>query len=103
MRGKEMEGNIVLLIIQMSFPVIFAACLAGSVAIIANMISFMMIGKINEGLPEGERVSYFWWGTQARTRFKQLYPGSKLVLLLDFCIVMMIICFIFLVRFWVFG
>jgi hypothetical protein len=63
----------------------------------------MMIGKINERLPESERISYFWWGTEVRKRFKQLYPGNRLVFLLDSCAVMMILCFIFLIRFWVFS
>ena len=88
---------------QISWPVILAACLGGTAAILANMISFIMIGKINTVLPEGERVSYLWWGTGVRKRFKQLYPGNKLVFLLDSCLVMMIVCFIFLVRSWVFS
>jgi hypothetical protein len=83
--------------------VILAACLGGTAAILANMISFIMIGKINTVVPEGERVSYLWWGTGVRKRFKQLYPGNKLVLLLDSCLVMMIVCFVFVVRLWVFN
>ena len=67
------------------------------------MISFVMIGKINILLPEHERISYLWWGTEVRKRFKQLYPKNKLVFLLDSCLAMMILCFIALVRFWVFG
>ena len=73
-----------------------------SVAIMAKMISFTMIGKINKRLAESERVSYLWWGTQVRTQFKRLYPASRLVLLLDSCVVVIIFWFIFLVRFWVF-
>jgi hypothetical protein len=91
------------LITQISLPVICAGCLMASLAVLANMISFTMIGKINERSPESERISYFWWGTQVRMRFKQLYPGSRLVLLLDSCVAMMILCFIFLIRFWVFS
>jgi len=44
------------------------------------MVSFIMIGKINERVPESERISYFWWGTEVRKRYKQLYPASKLAL-----------------------
>jgi hypothetical protein len=91
------------LMTRISWPAILAACLGGTAAILANMISFIMIGKINTVLPEGKRISYLWWGTGVRKRFKQLYPGNKLVLLLDSCLVMMILCFIVLVRFWVFG
>ncbi len=84
-------------------PVIIAACLMGSFAVLANTFSFIMIGKINEWLPENERVSYLRWGTDVRRRFKQLYPKNRLVFLLDSCIALMLCCFIFLIGFWVFG
>ena len=74
-----------------------------SSAVLANIISFIMIGKINVRLPEDQRVSYLWWGTEVRRTFKRLYPGDKFVLLLDGCVVMMIICFVCLVKFWVFA
>jgi hypothetical protein len=89
--------------IQISWVVIIAGCLGASAAILANMISFVMIGKINLRLPESERISYFWWGTEVRKRFKHLYPGNRLLFLLDSCLVAMILCFILLVRFWVFS
>ena len=91
------------LMTQISLPVIFAVCLGATAAVLANMISFIMIGKINTLLPERERISYLWWGTGVRKQFKQLYPGNKLVFLLNSCLVMMIFCFIFLVKFWVFS
>ena len=62
-----------------------------------------MIGKINEQLPEGERISYFWWGANVRKRFKQLYPANKLVFLLDSAVVIMAISFVCLIKFWVFA
>jgi hypothetical protein len=65
------------------------------------MISYIMIGKINERVPESERISYLWWGTEVRKRFKELYPGNRLVLLLDSCLVAMIVAFILLIKFWV--
>jgi hypothetical protein len=67
------------------------------------MISFIMIGKINERLPEGDRISYFWWGSEVRKRFKQLYPGNRLVLLLDSCLGLMIICLVLVIKWWVFS
>ena len=91
------------LISQISLPVFLVGCIGGSAAAFANLISFMMIGKINERSPENERISYLWWGTEVRRRFKQLYPGSRLVLLLDSCVVLMVLCGIFLIRFWVFS
>jgi len=85
------------LTVPVSLRVVVAGCLFASFAILANMISFVMIGKINERVPESERISYLWWGTEVRTRFKQLYPKSRLVLLLDSCVVLMVLCFLFMV------
>ena len=82
---------------------IVVALIGGSFAIFANMISFAMIGKINERVPENERISYFWWGTEVRKRFKELYPESRLTLLLDLCVILMVICFLVLLRVWVFN
>ena len=82
---------------------IVVALIGGSFAIFANMISFDMIGKINERAPENERISYFWWGTEVRKRFKELYPESRLTLLLDLCVILMVICFLVLLRVWVFN
>jgi hypothetical protein len=82
--------------------VIAIALLGGSFAIFANMLSFIMIGKINERAPENERTFYFWWGTEVRKRYKQFYPASKLALLADLCLVLMVLSFMLLVRFWVF-
>jgi hypothetical protein len=81
--------------IQVSLFDIVAGCLFGSAAVFANMIYFVMIGKINERVPENERISYLWWGTEVRKRFKQLYPANKLVLLLDSSVAFMFLCFVF--------
>ena len=75
----------------------------GSLAILANMISFIMIGKINERVPESERISHFWWGTDVYSKFKRLYPDSKLTRLLYLCIILMVVCFVILQRVWVFS
>ena len=84
-------------------PAIVVALMFGSFAIFANMISFAMIGKINERVAERERISYFWWGTEVRKRFKELYPESRLTLLLDLCVILMVVCFLVLLRVWVFS
>jgi hypothetical protein len=83
--------------------VIMAGGLMASFAVLGNMLYFIMIGKINERVPENERISYLWWGTEVRKRYKQLYPSTKLVLLADICLILMVPSFLFLVRFWVFG
>ena len=84
-------------------PAIVIALLGGSFAIFANMLSFIMIGKINERVPENERISYFWWGTEVRKRYKQLYPTGKLALLANLCLILMVLCSLLLIKFWVFG
>ena len=91
------------LMTQISLPVIVAVCLIATAAVVANMISFVMVGKLNIRLPDSERITYLWWGTGVRKQFKQLHPGNKLIYLLDSCLVIMILCFIFLIKFWVFG
>ena len=88
---------------QVTLSGIIGGCLMATFAIVANMLCFIMIGKINERVPESERISYLWWGTGVRAKFKQIYPGNKLVLLLDSCVVLMVLTFVLLIRFWVFG
>ena len=83
--------------------VIIIALLAGSFAISANILSFVMIGKINERVPESGRISFFWWGAEVRKRYKHLYPAGKLALLSDLCLLLMVLCFLLLIKFWVFG
>jgi len=61
-----------------------------------------MVELINKNLPEGKKFSYFWWGSEIRKEFKRQYPSNRLVLFRDFCVVLMFLCFAFLVRFWVF-
>jgi hypothetical protein len=93
--------------VQLTLPILSRAALimlsAGSFAIFANLISFAMIGKINERVPQNERISYFWWGTEVRSKFRKLYPESKLTRLLDLCFALMAVCFALLIRFWVFA
>ena len=88
---------------HISWQVPASLCLLISAAVLANIVSFVMIGKINVRLPEDQRVSYLWWGTEVRKTFKRLYPGDRLVLLLDGCVFVMIGCFICLVKYWVFA
>jgi hypothetical protein len=86
-----------------TLDVIVIVLLGGLLAIAANMLSLVMIGKINERVPAAERISYFWWGTEVRKRYKGLFPASRLPLLFNVCVVMMLVDFALLVRFWVFG
>ena len=88
---------------QFTWPVVVAGCLLATSAIVANMISLVMIGRINAQSAESERISNLWWGAEVRRRFKQLFPGDRLVYLLDACVATMVASFIALVRFWVFS
>lgn len=91
------------LLTNMSWPVVFAGFVGASSAILANMVSLVMIGKINERVRDEERISYISWGTEVRRKFKQPYPASRLHVLLDSCVVLMALSFIVLGRYWVFG
>jgi hypothetical protein len=71
------------LILIMPTASIVVVLLGTSSAVLANMISLVMIGKINERTSENEKISYRRWGTEVRTRFKRLDPRNKLILLLD--------------------
>lgn len=69
------------LVTQISMPVFVAVCLLATAAILSNMISFIMIGKINVLRADNQRISCLWWGTGVRRQFKALYPGNKLICL----------------------
>ena len=85
----------------MSWPAV-AAWFAGTIAAVsANFISLAMIGKINARVLEHERVSYVFWGWEVRSRFKRLFPDSKLILVLDASVILMIVSFCALVKLWV--
>lgn len=75
----------------------------GFVAVLANIFYFLMIGKINERVPESERISFFWWGTEVRKKYKQLYPEGKLASFADAATVLLVLGFLLTVWFWAFG
>jgi hypothetical protein len=83
---------------QLTPPLTTRAVILGLVfgfAISASMISLVKIGRINERVPESERFSYFRWRTkrsEIRRKFKELYPESKLTLLLNLCVTLMVGC-----------
>jgi len=89
------------MISHMQWPAIISLCIGTTAAIIANMIDLVLIGMINSRVPEGERVSYAWQRGDVRNRFKTLYPGNKLIYVPGVCAIVMVVCFISLVKFWV--
>ena len=80
-------------------PGIAVGLIMGSLAITASTLSYIMIGKINELVPENERISYFWWGTEVRKTYRRLYPTGKLALLADLCLILMVLSFLLLISF----
>jgi hypothetical protein len=63
----------------MSIQLIVVGLLGGAFALSANLVAFAMIEQINEKAPEGEKVHWFFWGTEIKKRHQTLYPDSKLV------------------------
>ncbi len=72
---------------------IIVALIGGGFAIMGNMLALIIIGEINQKVSEGQRISYFWWGTGIRKQHRWLYPDSKLVLLFDTCWISLVLCF----------
>lgn len=67
----------------------------GSFAIFANYVALIMVGKVNERVPETERISYISWSRDAVRRYRQLYPNGRLALLFRACEIAMVVGFIF--------
>lgn len=65
------------------------------------MLSYVMVGQINQRLPENERISYLWWDLRVRKKHREMYPESKLASLFDLCGILMVLCFPLLL--WSFG
>jgi hypothetical protein len=60
-------------------PIMLVVGLAGgSIAISLNMLALVMVGKVNERLPERERISYLWWSRDVLKRYEQIHPGGRL-------------------------
>jgi hypothetical protein len=76
-----------------------AGFLGAGFAVALNMLALVMIGKINEKVPEGERVGYFGWSSGIKKRYRLLYPDSKLIVAVRICEVLMIVCFIVVIWF----
>jgi uncharacterized membrane protein YdcZ (DUF606 family) len=53
------------------YQVLFGG-LGGAFAICANMLAIAAVGKINEKLPEGQRVSYIWWNADILAKYRRL-------------------------------
>jgi len=83
----------------LGFPIwaLIAMAIGASAALLANMLALIIVGQINQVLPEKERTSYLWHDLRIRGRHRRLYPNSKLVNFLDICIFSMFVSFVFFV------
>jgi hypothetical protein len=85
------------------WPIVPIALVGGVSALIANLLSHSMIEKLNSALPEREHISYVWWGTEVRCRYKLRYGRDKLIVAQDACVVAMALCFLLSLKYWVFS
>jgi hypothetical protein len=76
-----------------SFQTLIIGAIGGGFAVMANMLALVMVGQINEIVPEKERISYWGWGMGIGRKHKRLYPQSKLVYFFELCLVLTVICF----------
>ncbi len=62
-----------------------------------------MAARVNQNLPEADRIPSVRRSRDLRKRYKQLYPRTKLTLLLDASVVVLILSLIVLVESLFFG
>jgi hypothetical protein len=53
-----------------------------------------MIVKVNEALPEGERISCYGWRRGVAKQYRRIYPRSKLPLVARICEIALGVSFI---------
>lgn len=82
---------------------IVAAAVVAWSALVAVVVSRVMAGRVNRHLPSGERISSVRRSRDLRKRYKQLYPRTGLVLLLDVSVAVLILSLIVLVESVFFG
>jgi hypothetical protein len=67
----------------MPIKMIVVALIGGVFALSANLLAFTMIDQINQKVPEGQKVHWFFWGTEIKKKHRALYPDGKLVSVLN--------------------
>jgi hypothetical protein len=70
------------------------AAAGGSIAIFANFVAVIMVGKVNGRVPENDRISYVWWSSRVVDKYRQLYPTGRLALLLRVAEVSLVVWFL---------
>jgi len=88
--------------VSVPLAAIVTAVIGGISGLTANLAALEMAGKINEKLPESKRMSEIWWDSTVRRKFKALYPGDRLVWWYDQFFPVGLLCFLVLLKVWVF-
>ena len=84
--------------IQIPLKTILLLALGASAAIVANMLTVIMIGQVNRKLPEKEQISYVSWDIGKVFHFhRAFYPRSKFIHLIAICGAVMLASFVVLV------
>jgi hypothetical protein len=66
--------------------------LTATLAICGNILAVVMVGKVNERVPEPDRISYLWWNANIAVKYRQLYPSGKLASYYRACVAGMFLC-----------
>ncbi len=82
---------------------ILAAAIVAWSALVSVLVSRIMAGRVNRHLPPEERIWSVRRSRDLRKHYKQLYPRTKLVLLLDVSVAVLILSLIVLVESLFFG
>jgi hypothetical protein len=81
---------------------IVASIIGGISGLAASLAGLEMAGKVNKKVPESERVSEILWDPAVRKKFKDLYPGERLVWWYDQLFLIGPLVFLVLLEVWVF-
>jgi hypothetical protein len=81
-----------------------ATCLGGISAFATNLISITMINRVNAQVPTDEHLPVYGSSIyKARRLFKKLFPDDRLPLWQNFYLIVMLLSFVLVIRFWVLG
>jgi hypothetical protein len=83
-------------------PAAAALLVAGTLVMIANLLTYAILGQINARLPENERLSYmgFHLGKNSRMAHlsKHFYPSGRLLRASQLCFAGAVVCMVLVVR-----
>ena len=81
--------------IQLPFNTFLPLAIGASAAIVANMLTLIMVGQVNRKLSQSEQISYVSWDIAKVFRYHRgFYPRSKMVYLTAICGVVMLASFV---------